>query len=84
MRSKDVRRLSDDENYVLFFFFSFLPSSDTKILLSFSSRVFVHYHQLLLLFSVLFPISFSRLYDSNDNKTDIISNRQRQEMKGEK
>jgi hypothetical protein len=42
MRSKDVRRLSDDENYVLFFFFSFLPSSDTKILLSFSFPFLVY------------------------------------------
>ena len=81
MRSRDERRLPDDEKYVLFFFFSssFPLHSMEKYCLSFLSRVFVHHYQflslrlLLLLLRFFFRFFFSlfpvlRLSDSNDNK----------------
>ena len=99
MRSRDERRLPDDEKYVLFFFFSssFPLHSMEKYCLSFLSRVFVHHYQFLSLRPLLLLLRFffgsfspyflfSVYLTATTTKTDIVSNGEREKpgIKGKK
>ncbi len=88
MHSRDVRRLSDDEKYVLLFFFFFSPS-DTKMLSIFLVSCFCSSSSTSSSFSAFFfrfffPFPSLVYLIAATIKTNIISNRQRQEMKGKK